>query len=102
MRRRIALIILIPLALGLLSGNTTANAQRASAPAATLSSGYELAWYTIAGGASLSSGGSLALEGSLGQPAAGALSGGAYAIQGGFWAGAVLAQYHLYLPLAQK
>jgi len=47
--------------------------------------GYDLTWSTIDGGGGSSSGGSFLLNGSIGQPDAGALSGGDYNLQGGFW-----------------
>jgi len=40
------------------------------------------------GGHSVSAGGCLGLDGTLGQPVAGTASGGIYAIHSGFWAGA--------------
>jgi hypothetical protein len=50
--------------------------------------GYNLEWNTIDGGGhTFSSGGSYSLGGTLGQPDAGALSGGAYTLSGGFWYG---------------
>jgi hypothetical protein len=45
-------------------------------------------WFTIAGGSGTSSGGSLVVSGSIGQPDAGAvMSGGVLTVTGGFWAG---------------
>jgi hypothetical protein len=44
-------------------------------------------WHTLDGGGGISTGGIYALEGTLGQPDAGeTLQGGAYDLQGGFWA----------------
>jgi len=61
--------------------------------------GYDLSWWTVdGGGATFSTGGGYALGGSVGQPDAGALSGGGYSLLGGFWLGAG-AQYRLYLPV---
>ena len=61
--------------------------------------GYDLSWWTVdGGGATFSTGGGYALGGSVGQPDAGALSGGGYTLLGGFWLGAA-AQYRLYLPV---
>ena len=50
---------------------------------------YEITWYTIyAGGTNSATGGSFDLAGTIGQPDAGAtMSGGAYTLTGGFWAG---------------
>jgi hypothetical protein len=95
------LIILIPIALVLLIGISTANAQRNNDPS-TPQSGYDLSWYTIdGGGATFSVGGSYSLGGSIGQPDAGSLSGGSYQLNGGFWGGASI-NYNIYLPLALK
>jgi len=95
------LIILIPIALVLLIGISTANAQRTNDPSAP-HSGYDLSWYTIdGGGATSSSGGPYSLGGSIGQPDAGSLSGGSYQLAGGYWGG-VLVNYNVYLPLVRK
>jgi hypothetical protein len=49
---------------------------------------YDLSWSTVdGGGGSASAGGSYTLGGTAGQPDAGVLSGGDYAILGGFWSG---------------
>jgi len=95
------MIILIPIALVLLIGITAANAQRENDPA-TPQSGYDLSWYTIDGGGAFSTGGSYSLGGSIGQPDAGSLSGGSYQLNGGFWGGAPIANYTVYLPLVRK
>ncbi len=48
--------------------------------------GYELDWYTIdGGGATWSAGGGYELGATIGQADAGAMTGGAYALAGGFW-----------------
>ena len=104
------LIILVPIVLVLLIGISTANAQRNNDPTApqsgaltTLSTGYDLSWYTIdGGGATFSMGGSYSLGGSIGQPDAGSMSGGGYTLTGGFWGGASSANYRIYLPLVMK
>ena len=94
------LTILLPLA-ALLVSVSTASAQPAREPAIP-QDGYDLSWYTIdAGGATNSTGGSFALNGSVGQPDAGALSGGSYTLSGGFWGGAVV-NYRVFLPLVLK
>ncbi|MCL6510650.1 MAG: hypothetical protein K6U78_08175 [Anaerolineae bacterium] len=47
---------------------------------------YNLTWNTFdGGGATFSTGGSYTLGGTAGQADAGAMTGGAYALQGGFW-----------------
>jgi hypothetical protein len=49
---------------------------------------YDLSWHTIDGGGGISSGASLELTGTIGQPdASSTLSGGAFTIVGGFWPG---------------
>jgi hypothetical protein len=48
----------------------------------------EVTWFTIdAGGTTLASGGSFQLGGTTGQHDAGAMSGGAFSLVGGFWGG---------------
>jgi len=61
--------------------------------------GYSLDWYALAGGGiTTSAGGNYSLGGTIGQPAAGASTGGSYNLIGGFWA--VTQQlYKLFLPL---
>ena len=47
---------------------------------------FDLSWHTIdGGGATFSSGAGFTLGGTIGQPDAGAMSGGAYTLSGGFW-----------------
>src|SRR5262245_22084399 len=46
---------------------------------------YAIDWFTIAGGGGTSTGGVLAVSGTIGQPAAGTMSGGVYSLVGGFW-----------------
>ena len=48
-------------------------------------SGFDLTWSTVDGGGGTSTGGVLSLQGTIGQPDAGTLLGGSYALQGGFW-----------------
>ncbi len=48
---------------------------------------YSISWYTIDGGGGLSTGGTFTLEGTIGQPDAGEMSGGDYTLSGGFWPG---------------
>ena len=47
---------------------------------------YTIDWYTIDGGGGTSTGGVYAVSGTIGQPDAGAMSGGNYTLEGGFWA----------------
>jgi hypothetical protein len=60
---------------------------------------YDLSWWTIDGGGGSSSDGDLMLVGTVGQPDAGAVSGGGYTLSGGFWEGPAPAQYDIYIPL---
>ena len=46
--------------------------------------GYDLSWNSIDGGGQTSTGGDYALTGIIGQPEAGVLTGGEYAVEGGF------------------
>lgn len=57
------------------------------------SGGYTIDWFTVdgGGGALSSTDGLYTLNGSVGQPDAGALSGGAYSLAGGFWNEAIVA-----------
>ncbi len=48
---------------------------------------FDLSWHTIdGGGATFSTGGAFEIGGAIGQPDAGALSGGSFSLGGGFWA----------------
>jgi hypothetical protein len=46
---------------------------------------YAIDWHTIDGGGGVSTGGVYAVSGTIGQPDAGRMSGGPYALSGGFW-----------------
>jgi hypothetical protein len=64
--------------------------------------GYDLTWWTVNGGGGVSSDGGYTLMGTVGQPDAGvALSGGGYAVTGGFWPGPISGSTvrDIYLPL---
>ena len=101
MKRLLIMGTLIPMVLGLLIGISTANAQHTN-NLSSPQSGYDLAWYTIAGGgATFSTGRSFSLGGSLGQPDAGSLSGDSYTLSGGFW-DSVKVNYNIYLPLVRN
>ncbi len=52
----------------------------------TLKSYFSLDWWTVDGGGGTSSGGGFVLAGTIGQPDAGRMTGGDYALEGGFWA----------------
>lgn len=50
---------------------------------------FDLSWHTIdGGGATFSAGATFSLGGTIGQPDAGAMTGGQFTLVGGFWAGA--------------
>jgi len=54
--------------------------------AAAGTTGYDLDWWTVdGGGGTFSTGGTVELGGTIGQPDAGSHSGGTYALGGGFW-----------------
>ena len=46
---------------------------------------YSVKWFTLDGGGGPSAGGSFSLNGTIGQPDAGTMSGGSYSLAGGFW-----------------
>jgi hypothetical protein len=54
-------------------------------PLAASAQNYTLDWYSMDGGGGSSTGGVYAVQGTLGQPDAGQLSGGQYTLSGGFW-----------------
>ena len=60
--------------LWLLFAAGTANAQN-----------YSIDWYKVAGGGGTSTGGVYTVSGTIGQPEAGAMTGGNYSLTGGFW-----------------
>lgn len=54
-----------------------------------IAQGFELPWFTVDGGGAYSAGGNFELEGTIGQPDAGLMSGGTFTLTGGFWPGAL-------------
>lgn len=94
----VILVVATALLLALLLGAVVANAQTGD--------GYDLSWSTIdGGGATFSEGGGYTLGGTIGQPDAGGMSDGGYALSGGFWGGIVAIVeelYHTFLPLILK
>jgi hypothetical protein len=46
---------------------------------------YSISWHTIDGGGGVSGGGSFGLRGTIGQSDAGAMAGGGFSLNGGFW-----------------
>ena len=57
------------------------------ATASSASAQLSISWFTIDGGGGTSAGGAFTLSGTIGQPDAGVLTGGTFAVNGGFWAG---------------
>lgn len=53
---------------------------------------YSVDWFTVDGGGGTSSGGAFTINGTIGQPDAGVLSGGDYTVEGGFWSGISILQ----------
>jgi hypothetical protein len=86
-------IIILASALTLLCGASAAIAQ----------GGYSISWWTVDGGGEISTaaGGAYALSATVGQPDAGLMLGGNYALTGGFW-GQVVVPYHTYLPVTLR
>ncbi len=96
MKRHLLLIALVILAAAAVSSVR-------AAPTAS----YEITWYTIdGGGGTLSGSGGIGysaytLDGTVGQPDAGVLTGGGYILAGGYWSGSATV-YRVYLPLILK
>jgi hypothetical protein len=66
---------------------------------------YDLTWSTVDGGGyTFSTGGGYELGGTIGQPDAGAMTGGGFTLGGGFWGGGKLSGvvYPVYLPLVVR
>jgi hypothetical protein len=57
---------------------------------------FALDWFTMDGGGGTSTGGVYAVTGTIGQPDAGAMQGGQFALQDGFWS--ILASGRIVLP----
>ncbi len=89
----IVLMILLSLALATLWSTVTAVAQPGD--------DYDITWWTVdGGGGGSSTGGDYSLAGTIGQPdAEPALTGGGYALTGGFWGIGAAAGHRIYLPL---
>ncbi len=64
--------------------------------------GYDLSWWTVDGGGGTSVGSGYTVNGTIGQPDAGIISGGAYTLNGGFWHIETAASYNLYLPVVLR
>ena len=54
-------------------------------PAVGFTQQYSIGWHKIAGGGGASSGGVYSVNGTIGQPDAGSMSGEGYSLEGGFW-----------------
>ncbi len=61
----------------------------AAAPTALAQMGPDLSWNTIDSGGGTSVGGAFEVSGTIGQPDAGAMSGGEFDLAGGFWPGVI-------------
>jgi len=93
----ITLLLLLMLVLVLFVGHVAAH------PANSSGGSYDLSWAAVAGGGSTtaSTGGSYSLSGTIGQPAAGTSTGGAYDLLSGFWA-VTCHYYKLFLPMIMR
>jgi hypothetical protein len=89
--------ILLAAAVGLLLAGAALG--RGQPRRAITTSAYDLSWWTVDGGGGASSGDGYTLMGTAGQPDAAVLTGGEYALLGGFWGGAAAGEYRVYLPL---
>jgi hypothetical protein len=101
-----ALLLLLLLAAGLpVFGLDTSGSQSAAARAWQQTSLYSLSWFTVDGGGVTPAGSTgYSLAGTTGQPDAGMLSGGTYALFSGFWAGRDQPPmaYRIFLPLIKQ
>ena len=74
--------------------------------AAAQTGDFDLVWHTIdGGGGTLLGGDRFALSATIGQPDGGEMSGGVYALQGGFWSGTGapgVGDSTVYLPLVLR
>jgi hypothetical protein len=87
---------------GLLALSALALTLARDAALAQSGNGYDLTWNTVdGGGRTVSGGGGYALGGTMGQPDAGALTGGRYTLVGGFW-GTMMSGFRVYLPLTLR
>jgi hypothetical protein len=93
------------------SGLPHALAQTGGGASTILSTGYDLTWYTIDNGGGSNGDTGHTLDGTIGQPDAGAWnagawSGGEYTLVGGFWSSLGSApiprQYRIYLPVVLR
>ncbi len=97
MQRKAIMSILTALTLGLLLVlPTVVHGQSGGA--------YDLTWNTIDNGGGQSTGGSYALNGTIGQADASVLSGGGYILSGGYWGylSTSALNYLVYLPVVLR
>lgn len=93
MRRRVVVVVILILILAVFSVVLARSGQ------------FELPWHSIDSGGGTSSGGEFALRAAVGQAEASSLSGGAFALDGGFLIHPVLPggeQEAIFLPLLRK
>ena len=93
-KRILILLAILVLLIALAQSNSIISAQSGGT--------YDLTWNTIGGGGTMSaSGGTYTLSGTIGQSEAGMVSGGPYALNGGFW-GLFESLSKLFLPLLRR
>jgi hypothetical protein len=69
---------------------------------AQTSSSFDLSWYVLAGGGERAGGTHFALNGTLGQGAVGLSDSTSFQMQSGYWHGASLPRYRVYLPMVLR
>jgi len=62
----------------------------------------EIFWYVLGGGGGQVTNGAVVLEGSLGQGVAGTVSQSSLEVCSGYWCGAGVPDFRMYLPLVKK
>jgi hypothetical protein len=62
----------------------------------------EIFWYVLGGGGGRVTNGSITVEGTLGQPVAGFVSQSPLELCSGYWCGAGVSSYQVYLPLVLR
>lgn len=78
MKKRIPLLLAVILA-----------AVTSAAALAQVGGVFDLSWHAVGGGGGAGTGDRFALSGTIGQPVADRMAGGAFAVDSGFWPGAV-------------
>jgi hypothetical protein len=69
---------------------------------ALASGSYSINWWVIGGGGGHAEAGNYSLDATIGQPVTGGMSGGPYTLASGFWGGAAVVEYEIYLPIVLK